>query len=117
MSIWISVHVQSKASVSTMTRMLLGAGLLEKVGVPGERATYYTIRNDGFERRFEVTIRQVTGFRPLAERGMALLEAEGPARTKRLRMIGAMYAFWERELPPLVEQWRQEREKLLGEDQ
>lgn len=31
----------SKASISTMTRLLLSGVILEKVGLPGERATYY----------------------------------------------------------------------------
>lgn len=109
------LHV-SKASVSTMTRMLLSGGLIERVGVPGKRATYFGTTTDGFERRFELVIRVFAAFRPLADRGLRILETRGPERTERLRALRAMYGFWEREMPSILNKWRAERVRLVAED-
>lgn len=106
----------SKGSVSTMIRMLLLSGLVERVGVPGSRATYFALKDDGFEKRFELLMHTVVGFRPLAERGIAMLSAEGADRTRRLRSLRALYAFLEREMPAMIERWRNEREQLIADE-
>ncbi|MCA9691732.1 MAG: MarR family transcriptional regulator [Nannocystaceae bacterium] len=106
----------SAGSVSTMTRVLLSAGLIERVGVPSERATHYRLKDDGFERTFELRIAGLDGFSTLAERGLRLLARDGDARTRRLRTLTALYAFWERELPLLLARWREQRRALFGEE-
>ena len=103
----------SKGSVSTMARMLRTTGLLEPAPVPGERATYLRIRDDGFEAVFEHQIRQVSAFGTLASRGLALMGDASPDRTHRLRTLGAIYGFYEREMPRLLERWREERTGLV----
>lgn len=105
----------SKASVSTMTRMLLSAGLIERVGVPGERSTHFALRDDGFERTFEVRMKGLVGFGPLAERGLQLLANEGSGPSRHLRELAALYEFWGRELPLLLDKWKQERARLRKE--
>ena len=90
----------SKGSVSTMLRLLLAAGTLEVVAVPGDRATHYRLVRDSFQKRFEQKISAMTGFWSLAERGLALMPDAPPERTAYLRELAAMCAFLERELPP-----------------
>ncbi len=106
----------SKASVSAMARMLLTAGLIERAGVPGERATYYRLRSDGFEARFAAVMSSIVAFRPVADRGLALLDREEPARSARLRELRALYRFFEREMPVLFARYREERERLIEEE-
>lgn len=101
----------SRGSVSTMSRMLREAGLVAPAPLPGERATYLQISDDGFERVFERQIHQVAAFTALADRGLALLSDEPPERSRRLRSMRAIYAFYEREMPALLERWRQERSR------
>lgn len=98
----------SKGSISAMTRMLLAAGSLEVVAVPGERATYYRLARDGFERKLERRVESMVAFRRLAERGLALLADAPPERSEHLREVVSLYAFLERELPALFERWREE---------
>lgn len=98
----------SKGSVSTMTRMLMRAGLIEKVALPGARATAFQLTDDGFENMFAQQIAQVVAFRPIADRGLALLQGTGAA-PERLKTLQALYAFFEREMPRLLEKWREER--------
>ncbi len=104
----------SKASVSNMLRLLETTGLIERVGVHAERATRYTLAKDGFEKKFAMSTRALVGFSPLAARGFELLEPAGDARKDRLREMAALYAFWERAMPKLIETWRQEREALVA---
>ena len=99
----------SKGSISTMTRLLLAAGTIEKKALPGDRTTYFVLNEDSLERKLEAAMARLVGFRPLAARGLALLADEPEERKRRLRTIHAMYAFMERELPALIERWRQER--------
>jgi len=106
----------SKGSISTMTRMLVGAAMLERVPVPGDRVTYFQVRTDGFEKRFETLMSTIVGFQPLAARGLALLEGEAPERKAALRELSALYAFLEREIPEMLERWREERDALIAEE-
>lgn len=101
----------SRGSVSTMTRMLLSMALIKRVAIPGERATRFALTDDGFEQAFENGMKNLAAFRPLAERGLALLEREGPERGQRLRDLCELYSFWEAELPKLLAKWRKERDK------
>ncbi len=103
----------SKGSVSTMVRMLRNTGLVEPAPVPGERATYLRIRDDGFEGVFEQQIRQVSAFGALATKGLGLLGDADPERTYRLRTLAAIYGFYEVEMPRLLERWREERTQLV----
>jgi hypothetical protein len=96
-----------------MARMLLNTGLLEQAPVPGERARYMRLRDDGFEAVFEHQIRQVSAFAELASRGRALLKGEAQERSQRLRTLTALYGFYEREMPRLLERWRDERARLV----
>ena len=105
----------SKGSVSTMTRMLRSAGMLQPVAVPGSRATYFGIAHDGFERRFELVIENVSKHRALADRGLEILSHESPDRTKRLRQLRAINALFEREMPKLLQSWREERDSVKSE--
>ncbi len=104
----------SKASISSMTRWLQMAGLIEKVALPGERSSYFALTEDGFERTFNQKITTVAAFRALADKGLKLLEADGLERTKRLRTLKALYAFWEHEMPLLLEKWRAQRDELIA---
>ena len=100
----------SKASVSTMTRLLLTSASLQAVAVPGDRATFYALTKDSFETKFQKRIQTMVGFRELAERGLALLGEDAPKeRTARLKEIASLYGFLERELPRLIERWQEEK--------
>ncbi len=109
----------SKGSVSSMTRLLLTAGTIKRVARPGERRTYFALSNDGFERKFALRVEAMAASRALGEMGLRLLERrDAPAsQTQRLREFVAMYAFWEREMPALLERWRAERRRLFASEE
>jgi len=97
----------SKASVSTMTRLLLTSGSIEVVPVPGERATHYALTVEGIEHKLVRRVQGIVSFADLARQGLELVE---PEQADRLEQIASLYTFLERELPLLLARWREERE-------
>ncbi|MBP8250919.1 MAG: MarR family transcriptional regulator [Herpetosiphon sp.] len=99
----------SKGSISSMTRLLLQFRLIDRVSIPGDRRDYFILRTDLW---FDLVWQKLHGmniFRQLADDGLALLR-NAPAETQqRLEEIRKIYAFFERELPLLLEKWEQER--------
>ncbi len=95
----------SKASISTMTRFLIQVRLIERVRLPGQRRDYFQIRATAWAELLEARMAGLTTIRRMAERGLAVLaDAPAPQRA-RLETMYAMYAFFEREMPALMDRW------------
>jgi hypothetical protein len=99
----------SKGSISTATRLLAQARLIERVALPGARRDYFRIRPDGWGDRVRASVGVVSEFRRLTERGLDLLGAAAPARRARLEGVHDLYVWLERELPALLERYEAER--------
>ncbi|HEY82714.1 MAG TPA: MarR family transcriptional regulator [Dehalococcoidia bacterium] len=105
----------SKGSVSTMTRLLIQIGLIERLSLPGVRGDYFRLRPDAWQhmirRGLEDEIRMV---RQLAERGLELLADKTPLARKWLEEMRDVYAFLEREFPTLLQRWEEEHKRKSG---
>jgi DNA-binding transcriptional regulator GbsR (MarR family) len=101
----------SKASISTMTRLLIQMGLLERVGLPGERRDYFRIKPGAWSELMREMMEEIVMARQLAERGLALLNGKPAELKQRLKEARAMYAFFEEEYPALLERWEREWKK------
>ncbi len=99
----------SKASMSTMTRLLLQVGLIEKVRPPGARRDLFRIGPGHWSRVWEQRLRQLGEVTALLDRGLRLLDGRPPQDRHRLEELHAQNVFFERELPRLVERWRRAR--------
>jgi DNA-binding transcriptional regulator GbsR (MarR family) len=102
----------SKGSLSTMTRLLVQMSLVERVGVPGQRRDYFRVKSDAWPQLLRVQTQAMTGLHQVVERGLALLADESPAHRERLQEAHDLYAFLERELPILFQQWERERSSV-----
>ena len=100
----------SKASVSTMVRLLQAASLVESMGVPGERRTFYRIRPGAWSEMMGSQVAKLAGLRRLAEEGLEVMAGEPEERRERLQGMRDLYAFFEAEFPALIERWN-ERQK------
>jgi len=102
----------SKSSISTMTRLLIQIGLIERLSLPGVRGDYFRLRPDAWQhmirRGLEDEIRMV---RQLAERGLELLADKTPLTRKWLEEMRDVYTFLEREFPTLLKRWEQEHKE------
>jgi DNA-binding transcriptional regulator GbsR (MarR family) len=97
----------SKGTVSTMTRLLMQYGLIEKIGLPGERRDYFRLRLDLGEQLIATKIAEISRMRSMAERGLALMESDLPEERQRLAEILNFYTYFERELPALLDRYHQ----------
>ena len=99
----------SRSSVSTMTRLLEGAGYIERVTRPGDRRLHYRARPDVWHQRTLESLEPMRQLRRLAEKGLRLT---GGASDEARRGLSDMYrflAYWEQELPRMIEGWKAAR--------
>lgn len=102
----------SNASISTMTRLLIQMGLVERVGLPGHRRDHYRIRAGAFDTIMQQSLQEIKTGLQLAERGLELVANQPPEMRQRLKEVRELYVFFDREYPVLLERWEKERKKL-----
>jgi DNA-binding transcriptional regulator GbsR (MarR family) len=107
----VEVLQASKGSISTMTRLLIQVGLIERLSLPGQRRDYFRIKPDAWSQVIKQRLVQITAFREMAEKGLKLLEDEPLLLRQRLEEMRDIHAFFERELPAMNERWEAERQK------
>ncbi|SDE82454.1 MarR family protein [Thermus arciformis] len=95
----------SKGALSPALHLLVRLGLAERLRRPGERADRYAVRPGAWRRLLLQKVQALGLFREQAERGLALV---GEGRGERLRAMRDLYAFFEEELPKLLERFREE---------
>lgn len=106
----------SKGSISTMTRLLIQIGLIERISLPGERRDYFQIKSHAWSQMTKQRMAQITAFRQLAEKGLKLLQETPPRLKQRLEEMRDIHAFLERELPLLDERWElEQKQRVMGE--
>jgi len=101
----------SKGSISTATRMLLQHQAIERAGRPGERRTYFRLGGMTALRALESDLMAIRGMRPLFDRALGLLRSKAQPQRKEIELYTQMLAFFDRELPKLMERFRHEQEK------
>jgi DNA-binding transcriptional regulator GbsR (MarR family) len=95
----------SKGSISTMTRLLVHLGLIERVSTPGDRRDFFELTPDAWTRLLRQRVAMIARFGDLAERGLPLLRHEAPRRRERLQDMVELYTWWERESTAMLERW------------
>ncbi len=101
----------SKGSISTVTRLLIRIGLIERLSLLGVRHGYFRLRPDAWQNAIRHGIDEIKMVRQLAEHGLELLTDKPPLTRKWLEEMQDMYAFFEREFPAMVERWEQEHKR------
>lgn len=98
----------SKASISNTTRLLIQIGLIERISLPDYRYDHFRIKPGAWYRLTKKQLTLLSVFHQLAERGLDLLDDQEPSLKTRLEEMRDLYAFFERELPLLLERWERE---------
>ena len=98
----------SKGSVSTTSRQLIQAGMIEKVPRRGSRATFFRIRDRAWADMMQVEMARMVILRERAEQGLSMLSHATPERRKRLEHLRDFFQFLEREWPLVVHRWAEE---------
>jgi len=102
----------SKGSISMMTRYLIQLGLIDRVGIPGERIDHFRLRPDGFIHLTEARVSQSGEINAILERGLGLPTARSSEVRRRMAEIRDFYAYVENEIPALFERYVRQRKKL-----
>ncbi len=104
----------SKGSISTMTRLLIQIGLIERLSLPGVRRDYFRLRSDAWQHMIGRGLtEEIKMVRQLAERGLELLGDKTPVTKKWLEEMRDVYTFLEREFPTLLERWERGHQKVI----
>jgi hypothetical protein len=95
----------SAGSVSTTTRALVQASMIERVGVRGERSVRFRVRTGMWAQLLKSRMARLTSMRGLVEDGLKLAPDLSDDGRLRLRELGSFSAFIERELPGFITLW------------
>ena len=98
----------SKSAVSTATRQLHTARIIERVPVPGQRGTFWRLRENVWSGLMRRRIHFLTLMRDTAKQGLEVLADAPPERRRRLDEFHAFYAFMEQQIPKLIDDWDKE---------
>jgi DNA-binding transcriptional regulator GbsR (MarR family) len=98
----------SRASVSTMTRLLIQTGLVERHVLPGKRHDLFRIHSDAFRTQLLERVRLISLFRQLLERALSALDGAPERSVRRVAEMHHMYAWLELEIPRLLERYQRE---------
>jgi DNA-binding transcriptional regulator GbsR (MarR family) len=108
-----NVVVASKGSISSMTRLLIQMGLVERMGIPGRRDTYYRIKPGSWSELMRARMSHLTAIRELADRGLNLIASNDPQSRRRLEELRDFHAFLEQEIPALLDRYDHDRKRGL----
>ncbi len=98
----------SKGSVSSITRLLMEAGLIERHAVRGDRQAYYQVAPDAWVRVLKRQVRVMEQFSAVAERGLTLIQ--GSARDAgRLREMYDLNRIAAEQMPALIAAFEETR--------
>jgi DNA-binding transcriptional regulator GbsR (MarR family) len=93
----------SRGSVSSMARLLEHVGLIRRGTKPGDRREYFSVPPNAARRLMERGTEQMRASLEVIDAGLELIADRPPESQARLRDLRHLYAFFERELPPMLE--------------
>jgi DNA-binding transcriptional regulator GbsR (MarR family) len=100
----------SAGSVSTALKSLTDVGLIERVPAPGSRREHYRCPDDAWARLMSAQNTTVQAMLHAAERGIAAV-GEDSVAGRRLAIMHGFYSHLIRELPAVIDRWRQDRKE------
>ena len=104
----------SIASISTATRSLTQASMIERVRVRGERSARFRIRPGMWAELLKRRMGYASSMGELAEKGQGFLDPKDKSTALRLREIQSYCRFIEREMPALLARWEEQWKKERG---
>lgn len=99
----------SKGTLSPITRQLMQSGLLVKVKLPGDRSTYYRLRDNPWVSLMQARVTYTQMMRETAEKGLELVDEDSSAHGRVTELV-EFYSFFENAMPAMLEGWMQRRE-------
>jgi DNA-binding transcriptional regulator GbsR (MarR family) len=103
----------SNSSVSIATRDLIAHGLIERVGVPGERQAFFRVNSDAGElAQFIIEAgRQMRKIEQMIAWGQELVKDKDPSVVKRFEGLHELLEFVQGELDMILVNWQKHKGK------
>lgn len=101
----------SRGSISSATRTLVTMGLVQRRTKPGERRDYFQMKPGAWDELMRRELESLKTFRQMAERGLGLVDSEDDAARSNLEEMRQFYAYWETELPAVLERWEEAKKE------
>jgi len=101
----------SAGSVSTTTRALTQAGMVERLGIPGERSAHFRVRSGVWGQLLRKRMSYIVSMRDLVEEGIELDVGKNEDSNLRLKELRSYCSFIEKELPAFIARWEKDWEK------
>jgi DNA-binding transcriptional regulator GbsR (MarR family) len=98
----------SKSSISVMSRLLTGAGLIEKVPSPLPRRDYFKFKTGGWILYMQQWFELMSGLHKITERGLILLEDKPVELKNRLMEAHDLFSYLEEHFPTLLEKLKKD---------
>jgi DNA-binding transcriptional regulator GbsR (MarR family) len=95
----------AKSSISTGTRFLMQAGLIERAAVSGDRKTYHRIRPGAWAKALRDRLASNAAYQRLAEEGLAVVGEENEQARANLRDMADLYEYFGRETAAVLDRW------------
>ena len=103
----------SPAAVSGAVRYLAQVHLISRPHVRGSRREYYVVRDDVWQEVVLNRDQLLARWIETAREGVEVLGADTPAGI-RMAKTQAFYEFLHKEMPALMDRWREQRQDLPG---
>jgi len=99
----------SKSSISTMARLLVNNGLIERVASPVPRRDYYRFKPGGWIFYMRRWLALMTELHNITERGLGLMEGKPDDIRERLLEAHDLFSLMENQMPALLKTLENER--------
>ena len=103
----------SKGSISMSTQLLMRLDIVERINLPGERRSFYRLREDIWKNFLAEVVNHVHREREVVFDGLAVLEGEPAEMKRRLIEMLVVSDFVLEEWPELLKRWEKRRSELL----
>lgn len=98
----------SISSMSSATRTLAQAGMIERIGLPGERSAHFRLRSGIWTQLLKIRLGRMVDMHTLVEKGFTFTPSPTSSEAGRLRELQSYLLFVEREFPSLLARWEQQ---------
>jgi DNA-binding transcriptional regulator GbsR (MarR family) len=99
----------SKSAISTATRLLVEAGLIEQVPSPVPRRDYFRFRPGGWLLYMRQWMEVMGALHQITERGLSLLKSKTPELQERLQEAHDLFSFMEAEYSGWFQRWEEHK--------
>jgi hypothetical protein len=86
-------------------------GIVDRIASPDRRGHFYQVRPGAWGELIRAKLAHIQRLRRLAEQGLDTLRNESDLVRGRLQDLHDFYAFFERELPTLIDSWEAQQDE------